>query len=436
MRLLGRFAINKTAHDVERSLSRLVAYARHRIPYYRDHLKIAPTVVCSDNRHQIPITTKADLVAQQKPSRISSSSQFPGQFLIGTSGTTGQVLFIRMSRAEALFRSYTFYRSLRENSKLSWPLAMTELGVGPHAQTASRSSLLKRTGLVRLERIPRLWPIDEQAIRLIKSSPQVITGQATCLEAVARHLLQAGRRVQPKLVVSRGEVLAPHVRTLLEQAFDARVVDYYNCEEVGNVAYECPANPERMHVNTDCCIMEIVDSVGKPLPLGAEGRIVVTNLFNFTMPFIRYDLGDYGTMTSAGGDMCSCGSRWPTMFMPSGRSDDFFRLADGTRLAPRTVEAYIVPPMLRLLLRRTPTLIGSPPYQIIQETERSIRVLIAGRLGAQEELRRQIEVDFRAAGHDVSIVIEEVASIPVVEAGKSNRIISRLNQTEEPEVAC
>jgi len=177
----------------------------------------------------------------------------------------------------------------------------------------------------------------------------------------------------------------------------------------------------RFGVNTDCCVVEIVNSEGASLPLGAEGRIVVTNLFNLTMPFIRYDLGDYGTLTSPGGDLCDCGSRHPAMLPPAGRSDDFFRLANGSVLAPRTVEAHVVPP-LDLLTKQFPNIIGSPTYQIIQESEQLLRVRIASHFGFQERLRLRIESSFRAAGYDVSVIIEPVAAIPRTPSG--NRVVS------------
>jgi len=236
MRALGRFGVGKSPRDINKAVRGVVAHARCEIPYYRDLLKMAPRVIGVEGLHHLPITTKRDLVAQQDVRRITRAGRAQGRRVIGTSGTSGQVLLIRMSRMEALFRSYAFLRSLRENCRTSWPLTITELGVGP-PPTSLQRSLLERLSIVHLERIPRLLPIEEQADRLCRSASQVITGQATCLAAVARHLVRSGRRVRARLVVSRGEVLLPHMGALLRDAFDARVVDYYNCEEVGNVAY-------------------------------------------------------------------------------------------------------------------------------------------------------------------------------------------------------
>lgn len=428
--LLGRFAVNKPPLDVDRVLRKLIVQARLAIPYYRDLFANMPRDIGLDALHTLPITTKSDLVMQRHSRRILRTTRGSGHRLIGTSGTTGQVLYIQMSRMEALFRSYAFFRSLRENTQTTWPLTLTELGVGPQPTKEDRLRVFQRLSLVRLTRVPRLLPIEVQAEQLIRSDPQVITGQATCLEAVARYLLEADKRVRAKLVVSRGEVLSPHVRKILERAFDGRVVDYYNCEEVGNIAYQCSANPSRMHVNTDCCVLEIVDESGVPVSPGVEGHVVVTNLFNYTMPFIRYSLGDLATWISTEGEQCACGSYRPTIQAPTGRADDYFRFVDGTRMSPRIVEAYFVPPMLEFLAEQDEEMIGSPRYEIIQESERLLRFRVADRLGFRQDLERHIQSKFREDGHNVSIEVEENASLPIDGSGKARCIVSHVKAGE------
>ena len=271
--------------------------------------------------------------------------------------------------------------------------------------------------------------MGEQVRRLRRFAPQIVTGQTTCLEAVARHLREAGEVLDVDLVVSRGEVLPFHTRELLNTVFSGRVVDYYNCEEIGNVAYECPVDASHMHVNTDCCVLEIVDEEGEAVPLGIEGRAVVTNLFNHTMPFIRYDLGDRATMVSSGGERCACGSRRPKILIPSGRADDFFRFSDGRQIAPRTAEAYVVPPLFELMAQHNPVVVGSPTYRIIQEDEWLVRVQVSDRLAFREELRGRVESGFRNAGYDIRVVVEDGCSMPAV-AGKHRRMISKVELPE------
>ena len=53
---------------------------------------------------------------------------------------------------------------------------------------------------------------------------------------------------------------------------------------------------------------------------GTMGSIVLTNLENYVMPFIRYDLGDRILMPE--NDHCSCGRTLPVLGQVFGRNDD------------------------------------------------------------------------------------------------------------------
>jgi phenylacetate-CoA ligase len=92
------------------------------------------------------------------------------------------------------------------------------------------------------------------------------------------------------------------------------------------------------HVNTDACIVETVDDGGRPVAPSEEGRILLTNLYNCTMPFIRYDIRDRGTLLPLGVQgSCACGSRRPRMKLLGGREDDYVFLPSGRRVSPRLV---------------------------------------------------------------------------------------------------
>jgi phenylacetate-CoA ligase len=74
-----------------------------------------------------------------------------------------------------------------------------------------------------------------------------------------------------------------------------------------------------MHINSECLFIEFLRN-GKPVKDGEPGDIVITDLFNFGMPFIRYQLGDVGIPSSGS---CACGRSLPLMEMTAGRESDF-----------------------------------------------------------------------------------------------------------------
>lgn len=426
---MRRFKQRKSAADINIALRQVAMTAAKRFPYYHDLMQsagVCPSEVRNlETLRRLPITNKTEILSQLWSH--CSEKRFPklNKVKWSTSGTSGPVLLVYMSKMESLFRSLSYFQSVRENACFSWPLRITHVGAGER-ESKKKPSLVQSLARVKITRICRLLPEEQQIAELIESRPQIVTGHPSCLEVVAAQMIESNVVLSTKVVVCRGEVLSKRLRALLAQAFDGKIVDYYNAEEIGNIAYECPAEAGKMHINTDCCILEILDERGAPQPSGIEGRIVVTNLFNHTMPFIRYDLGDRGTLISSGGTRCDCGSLLPSILPPSGRSGDFFSFPSGVRLSPRAVESLVVPTLLRIQQARSPGVQGSPAYQCIQDSESHIRLVIASPLPFREELRDKIESNFNRMGIRISLTITEVREIPTEGSGKSRRVISKV----------
>ena len=74
-----------------------------------------------------------------------------------------------------------------------------------------------------------------------------------------------------------------------------------------------------MHINMESFIVEIIDEEGNPCKPDEEGRIIVTDLDNQVMPFIRYDTEDTAAFQS---HHCSCGRSSDLLKDPSGRIVD------------------------------------------------------------------------------------------------------------------
>lgn len=426
---MTRFKLHKTAVDVNRAIRSLAEAATRRFPYYRRLMQS----VGLDPRHisspqalgSLPITSKSDLLSPMGISQLGGVRRHLWGSSVATSGTSGQLLFVRMSHWEASFRRYAYYEAMKQNARLSLPLPIAHVGAG--LRDTQRRGLIGKTLLpVRTVHISRFLPVADQARQLICFPAEVVTGYPSSLELVARELIRRDVRYSTRLVVSRGEVLSEATRAILKQAFNGKTVDYYNSEEVGNIAYECPAHPGIMHVNTDCCVLEIVDSKGDPERLGEEGRVVVTNLFNHTTPFLRYDLGDISSLLSAGGSRCACGSMRPTIRSPLGRGDDYFLFPFDRRLSPREVEALVFDALRSLSDSGPAHTLGSPRYQIIQEKADTIRLIVVGPVACPDRLRQGIETALHALGLSASLVLQQVESIPALPSGKSRTVFSRV----------
>ena len=330
-----RFLPRKGKKDVDRSIRYIVSSAYKNVPFYRKSFNQAGVDPLSirgvDDLPRLPIVTRLDLMAGG-PAEYLRHGISPEQLIIRhTTGTTGTPVIIHKNKMEEAFRKITIIDAYRRNVSLTWPLTLVD--VGPERKDSS-TEIFKRMGPVTIVRIFRVMPMEEQIEILMRISPTIMSGRPS----VFWDLINALRQKDivpptPRLITCGAEILFPHVRTQIENVFRCRVVDYYNCEEVGNLAWECPANPGLMHPNTSTVWIESVDQQGNPAPAGSEGRLIVTNLYNSSMPFIRYEMGDRGIMLEP--ERCQCGYNGPVMRMTEGRNENFIVLPDGSEISPR-----------------------------------------------------------------------------------------------------
>ena len=156
--------------------------------------------------------------------------------------------------------------------------------------------------------------------------PHYVAGYAGSLYQIAtvarRHNVPLYR---PAFVYSSAELLQDFMRARIEEQFGTRVYDFYGSREVGAIAGECRLG--RKHIFAMNNLVEVLNNKEERVAPGAEGRLIVTNLHNYAMPLLRYEIGDTGSLAA---DPCPCGSELPALQSLTGRVTDHFRLADGT----------------------------------------------------------------------------------------------------------
>jgi phenylacetate-CoA ligase len=166
-------------------------------------------------------------------------------------------------------------------------------------------------------------PIEQTVAALNEFKPNFITGYGSALEMLAREenagrlrLREAGTLEQ---IINISEPLPQPSRAHIEKAFCVPVSDRYAMGECLALSSGCPGHPG-CHLNADWAILEIVDKAYRPVPLGQTGaKVLVTNLYNFVQPFIRYEIDDAVTMSPT---PCPCGSVLPLISSIEGRSKD------------------------------------------------------------------------------------------------------------------
>ena len=105
----------------------------------------------------------------------------------------------------------------------------------------------------------------------------------------------------------------------IEEVFQCKAYNHYGSREVGAIASECSAN-DGLHILMHHNIVQPLNFNHKE----KETNIIVTNLNNYSMPLIRYDIGDLGVFVEEKTE-CKCGVTYPKIKNVVGRTTDFFQ---------------------------------------------------------------------------------------------------------------
>jgi phenylacetate-CoA ligase len=184
-----------------------------------------------------------------------------------------------------------------------------------------------------------MTPVAQQVEWLAARKASHLFSQASGVLAIAHAVTpEQGRALGIETVFLTGETIPDGTREIVAERLGARLAGLYSCREVGMIATECESAPQ-YHVAVENVLVEIVDDHGRDVAPGERGRVVVTGLYNYVMPFIRYQLGDIAV---AGTAPCPCGRTLPIIARIDGRTRSAFVFRDGTRMWPR---AAMINPM-------------------------------------------------------------------------------------------
>jgi phenylacetate-CoA ligase len=266
--------------------------------------------------------------------------------------------------------------------------------------------------------IPIFELSDENLARMVDvvvgAAPVLMDGYAEALDFIARYLKTTGRvDVRPKALMSSAQTLPLPSRRLIEEAFGCRVFDKYGSREFSGIAYECDAHAGH-HVVSEAYIVEVLKD-GQPVAPGEVGEVVVTDLNNFCMPFVRYRIGDLAEAVDPGA-VCACGRGAPRLGAIEGRVQSIIQGADG-RYLPGTFFAHYLKEFDHAIKK----------FQVVQEERDAMvfRVVKGGRYS--DDVLEEVLHTFREyLGERMKIDVEFVEEVAMVRTGKRLASVSRL----------
>ena len=393
------------------ALKTLLAHAFTSVPYLARKYRAAGIALddirCWDDVRLLPPLTRTE-VNTHGPELCSTA--FTGALLPhATGGSTGA--------PTRFFRTYESYdwRTATKDRAYSWtgwragqralylwgaPLGRVTRGQRWKArlhETVQRQLIVNT-----FSQDDRLW--DDVYARARRFRPTLVVGYVSSLDAFAAFLSRTGRTLPGVTgAIAAAEPLFDVARRRIETGLGVGVFNTYGSREFMSIAAECECR-DGLHIQAENLIVETRQAADD-----GPSEILVTDLHNYGMPFVRYAIGDMGVVKN---EACRCGRGLPLLRRLEGRVLDTLRTADG-----RTVPGEFFPH----LLKDIPELAH---YRVEQQAidRLVISAVLNGPLSdrSQSLVRREVT---RVFGAGTTCEVRPVTHIPPLPSGKRRVIV-------------
>ena len=406
--------------QIER-MQKLISHAYHHVPYYRSLFQekgIKPNEIRTlEDLRKVPLLNKQDVRSKIHFALFSDKHNKKEMLRINTSGSTGEPFICYADKFQLEMRFATTLRALEMSG---WQFGDKQLRLWHQTLGMNRSQIIREkidSIFMRRKFIPAFEITEESVNKLIKTinmfRPILIDGYAESLNYIAS-IKSLNLQWQPKALMSSAQQLTTKTRESIESLFSAKVLDKYGSREFSGIAYQC-LEGNFHHVQDESYIVELlVDD--RPARPGEVGEIVITDLNNFSVPLIRYRIGDLAKCVEQ--STCECGRNHKTIGEITGRTQALVGCRNGVWL-PGTFFAHFFKDFDFAIKH----------YQIYQETHGSFSVRIVPTSLFNPTISKEIAQGLKTyTGEETEIMFEILNEIPLVRTGKRTPVISLLNK--------
>lgn len=293
-----RFTREQLERSQLRKFRRLVSHAGKHSPYYRELIARHRIEVRNCVPSDFPVMSKKDVIehfddivtdrriTRARVAEFLSRSKdptelFEGRFHVlhtsGTSGTVGCFVFSH----EAWIRGACHVVRV---APLRWRRRIAFVAATRGHFAGASLMLTGNHGTNHLFYNVRAYDVGQPMPSIIEElnrfQPHTLSGYAAVLKVLAEAQERGELRIAPAQIGNGGEPLMPEVKAYLERVFRAPVLNGYASSEHLHMAMSLPG-ADGMFLLEDDLIFEL-----------NPDHTCVTNLFNYTMPLIRYRMDD------------------------------------------------------------------------------------------------------------------------------------------------
>jgi len=395
-------------------LKRLLLHASKHVPYYHRLLKndnvVNGEIVDLSKFDKIPILTKEIIQSEELISDDYLTRKWYYNF---TGGSTGEpTKFIQDANYNKWYNATInfYYKDMLDIDEIN--VKKIELWGSPRDLFKGTIGIKAKIGtwltnIVFLNSFRMTEADMEKYVKTINLyKPDLIRGYAGSLFELCRFAEAKNVKIYtPKRIISSAETLTNEMREKIESAFGTKLYNFYGSRETASLAGECRCG--LMHIFEFNNYIETLDKDNQPVKEGQKGRIIVTNLHNYSMPFIRYEIGD---MAVFGSNKCKCGNILPTLERIEGRIEEQFIKKNGD-----IVIGYYFVHLMGVVLNKG----FIKKFQVIQENFEKIRILVVPLGTLPDSEKKEIENKIKLQmGDNCNIFWDFVDDIPKTKSGK------------------
>ncbi|MBD3189756.1 MAG: hypothetical protein GF308_03890 [Candidatus Heimdallarchaeota archaeon] len=410
-------SINENLKTQQKNLEKILLYSWKYVPYYKKILEEAKVVVNEEilleNFHQVKILDK-EILANNFNSLITTNKKFRRNMYTnysgGSTGTPTKFIQAQHYRIREMAAKWYYYTLIN-----SFPCKHIKLWGSERDIIQAKFSIRSRMmNFLQQRKILNSFQMTQKNMfdytnEINKYKPIIIEAYAQSIYELAIFIKNNNLKIfSPEGIIASAGTLYPSMKKLIEDVFQCVVLNRYGTREVGDVACSCEKN-QGLHMNIINNYIEILDDNLQPAEPGEIGQIYITKLTNFTMPLIRYKIGDLGIPSK--NTECGCGRGFPLLEFVEGREMSVFKTKDGTIVPAEFFIHFIGVVFNKGIISK---------FQVIQNDYDKITIKYI--LQERENLdgyKKQISYAIRRVmGEDCQIFWREVDQIPNLPSGK------------------
>jgi phenylacetate-coenzyme A ligase PaaK-like adenylate-forming protein len=431
---------NWTRSELEASqadgLRQLREYAYAHSPFYQKFHK----GLTDRPLNELPVLTKAmlmehfDELVTDSSIRLEKVREFASNdadkqryldryWVTATSGSSGHPGFFLFNEAEWITVIASFARGQEwsgEKVNLLRRRRMATVASSTPWHMSSQVTVTAKSPSTPSIRIAASSPLESIVQQLDAWQPDLLIAYASMSRILAEEQLAGRLHIAPKKVFTSSEVLTDETRRRVKAAWGDEPFNQYGATETADIAAEHKLC-RRTHIFEDLLLVEVVDEQCHPVPRGEYGaKLLVTTLFSRTQPLIRYEINDSVRLSV---EPCSiCGLPFAFIDGIQGRMEDALSMpgAKGGQIS-------IQP----LVFNRVMDILPVSGWQVIQETDSSLTVLLSGaRNGIHDDsVSEAMQKELASEGAIIPLIkVQRVAEIPKRASGKTPLIKSNIHR--------